>query len=160
MKLKFYFVGWLPRATPRKYYDRATHDRANAHCSIVYPRVFSARLPTPRLRVRACGVPRTRSETRRHDAVHKLRPTICIVTHLPRDTFPLFAAVSYAARQWKKRGQNRQFFSPSLFSFSFSLPLSWSVAAMFLLPPSPETESTRSEKGREANGRNFFAATA
>ena len=73
---------------------------------------------------------RTRNDaTRRHDvchdAVHKLRPTICIVTHLPRDTFPLFEAAFPTQCQWKKRGQNRPFYfcSPpfSFLPFSFTL---------------------------------------
>lgn len=73
---------------------------------------------------------RTRNDaTRRHDvchdAVHKLRPTICIVTHLPRDTFPLFEAAFPTQCQWKKRGQNRPFYfcSPAFSFLPFSFPL-------------------------------------
>lgn len=78
--------------------------------------------------------------------LHKLRSTICIVTHLPRDTFPLFALALPMQWPWKKRGQSGDssfplflfllFFPPSVVSFSpllFCFPVPLPLSLFFFL---------------------------
>lgn len=88
----------------------------------LFHRVFSA---TPRVRV--CARARAREASL---CAHKLRPTICIVTHLPRGYVPrLFAPRLRFLRnnQWKKEAAILlSFLPPSSFSSFSSVSLSMS----------------------------------